>query len=88
MPTDLINKIKVFGTQYKCLVMEGRNVVQYENALEQNMIKCCTDESKVNGRAGESFYVEYPNGSHKDENFSIWEDKAPSSRQISLLLKQ
>ena len=49
--------------------MERRDAVQYENVLKQNMVKCYTDGSKVNGRAVASFYIEYPNGSHTDQIF-------------------
>ena len=35
MLADLKTKTKVFGKQYKCLVMERKDAVQYENALEQ-----------------------------------------------------
>ena len=35
MSADLIYKTKVFGKQYKCLIMERKDAVQYENALEQ-----------------------------------------------------
>ena len=37
MPADLITKTKVFGKQYKCLVMERKDAVQYENALEPSI---------------------------------------------------
>ena len=69
MPADLIQKTKVFGKQYKCLVMERKDAVQYENALEQSIIKCDTDGSKLNGRAGASFYIKYLSGSQTDQTF-------------------
>ena len=51
--------------------MERRDAVQYENALEQDMIKCYTDGSKLNGRARASFYL---SGSHTDQNFLYLEN--------------
>ena len=69
MPADLITTTKVFGKQYKCLVMERKNAVQYENALELSIIKCYTDGSKLNGRAGASFYIEYASSSQTDQIF-------------------
>ena len=66
---DLITKTKVFGKQYKCLVMECKDAEQYENALEPSIIRCYTYGSKLNGRAGASFYIEYASGSQTDQNF-------------------
>ena len=37
MPADLITKTKTFGKQYKCLLMERKDALQYENALELEM---------------------------------------------------
>ena len=69
MPADLITKTKVFGKQYKCLVMKRKDAVQYENALEPSIIRCYTDGSKLNGKVGASFYTEYASGSQTDQNF-------------------
>ena len=69
MPADLITKTKAFGKQYKCLVMERKDAVQYENALEQSIIICYTDGSKINGRAGVNFYIEYASGSQTNKKF-------------------
>ena len=66
MPADLIAKTKVFRKRYKCLVMERKDAVLYENALEPSIIRCYTDGSKLNGRAGASFYIEYASGSQTD----------------------
>ena len=85
MPADLIVKTTVFGKQYKCLVMERKDAVQYENALEPSIIRYYTDGFKLNGRAGASFYIKYASSSQTDQNFSIWEDIVLSSRQRSSL---
>ena len=69
MPADVITKTNVFGKQYKCLVMERKDTMQYENALEPSIIRRYTDGSKINGRAGASFYIKYASGSQTDENF-------------------
>ena len=37
MPADLINKTKVFGKQYNCFVLERKDAVQFESALEQSI---------------------------------------------------
>ena len=69
MPAYLITKTEVFGKQYKCFVVERKDAVQYENALESSIIRCYTDRSKLNGRVGASFYAEYASGSQTDQNF-------------------
>ena len=37
-------------------------------ALEPSIIRCLTDGSKLNGRAGASFYTKYTSGSQTDQN--------------------
>ena len=69
MPADLVTKTKVFGKQYKCLVMERKDAVQYENALEPSIIRCYSDGFKLNETAGASFYIEYASGSQTDQTF-------------------
>ena len=69
MLADLVIKTKVFGKRYKCLVMERKNAVQYEDALEPSIIRCYSDGSKINGRAGASFFIEHASGSQTDQNF-------------------
>ena len=70
MPADLITTTKIFEKQYKCLVTERKDAVQYENALELSIIiRCYTDGSKLNETAGASFYIEYASGSQTDEKF-------------------
>ena len=69
MPANLITETKVFEKQYKCFVMERKDVVQYENAVEPSIIRCYTDGFKINGRDGANFYIEYASGSQTDQNF-------------------
>ena len=69
MPADLITKTKKCEKQYKCLVMERKDAVQYNKALEPSIIRCYTDGSKINGRAGTSFYIEYASDSQTAGNF-------------------
>ena len=85
MPADLITKTKVFGKQYKCLVIERKDAVPYENALEPSIIKCYIDGSKINGRTGASFTLNTHQALKQMNIFSILEDIARSSRQKSLL---
>ena len=50
-------------------LMERMGAVQYENALESRIIRCYSDGSKLNGRAGGSSYIEYTSGSQTDQIF-------------------
>ena len=44
--------------------------MQYENALvEPSIIRCYTDGSTLNERAGASFYIEYASGSYTNQKF-------------------
>ena len=48
IPANLVTKTKVFGKQYKCFVIERKDAVQHENALEPSIIRCYTDGYKLN----------------------------------------
>jgi len=59
MPSDLIKQLR-YDRKYKRLIYERGNAVEYENTLNNSVIKCYPDGSKINGEVGSGFYVEYP----------------------------
>ena len=78
MPADQIKKIKVFERNFECLreilfiqIMNKKNAIRSESALNQNTVKIYTDGSKLHGRVGAGFYAEYPNNSPKQAFFHL-----------------
>ena len=71
MPADRIKKTKVFERNFECQIMDEKNVIRFESALNQNTVKIYTDGSKVDGRVGAGFYAEYPNNSPKQAFFHL-----------------
>ena len=47
--------------------MNRKDAVNLENVLNKNSVKAFTDGSKINGRVGAGFYVEFPDGSQTEE---------------------
>ena len=52
--------------------MDKKNAIKSESVLNQNTVKVHTDGSKLDGRVGVGFCVEYPNNSPKQAIFSPW----------------
>ena len=71
MPADQIKKTKVFGRNFECQNMDKKNVLRSESVLNQNTVKVYTDGSKLDGRVGAGFYVEYPNNSQEQAFFHL-----------------
>ena len=69
MPADLITKTKIFERNFECLIKERKDAIIYESVLNKNLIKCYTDGSKINGRVGAGFYIEYPDNSSTNQAF-------------------
>ena len=65
MPADRMNKPKVFEKNFECQIIDKKNAIRSESVLNQNTVKVNTDGSKLYGRAGTGFYVQYPNNSPK-----------------------
>ena len=68
MPADRIKKTKVFERNFECQIMDKKNATRFESVLNQNTAKVYTDGSKLDGRIGAGFYIEYPIDGHKSVN--------------------
>ena len=51
--------------------MDTKNAIRSERVLNQNTVKLYTDKSKLDGRVGAGFYVEYPHNSTKQAFFHL-----------------
>ena len=71
MPADRIKKTKVFERNFECQIMDKKKAIRFESVLNQSTVKVYTDGSKLNGRVGAGFYVEYPNNSPKQAFFHL-----------------
>ena len=65
MPAYRIKKTKIFERNFECQIMDKKTALRFESVLNQNAVKVYTDGSKLDGRVGAGFYVEYPNNSPK-----------------------
>ena len=71
MPADRIKKTKVFERNFECQIMDKKNAIRFESALNRNTVKVYTDGSKLDGRVGAGFCAEYPNDSPKQAFFHL-----------------
>ena len=72
MPADRTKKTKVFEINFECQIMDKKNAIRSEIALNQNNVKVYTDGSKLAGRViGADFYAEYPNNSPTQAFFDL-----------------
>ena len=60
-PADRIEKTKVFERIFEYQIMDKKNALRFESVLNQNTVKVYSNDSKLDGRLGASFYAEYPN---------------------------
>ena len=67
MPSDTIQKHKVFKRNFECIINERDKAENLESVPEQNTIKVFTDGSKMNGRVGAGYYIELPDNSRTEE---------------------
>ena len=71
MPADRIKKTKVFERIFECQIMDKKNAITFESALNQHTVKVYTDGSKLHRNVGAGFYPEYPNNSPKQAFFHL-----------------
>ena len=72
MPADRIKKTKVFERNFKCQIIGNKkNAIRSETVLNQNTVKVYTNGSKLGGRVGAGYYVEYPNNSPNQAFFHL-----------------
>ena len=71
MLANRIKKTKEFEGNFECQIMDKKNAIRSESALNQNTVNVYTDGSKLDGRAGAGFYAEYPNNSPKQAFFHL-----------------
>ena len=78
MPADRIKKTKVFERNFECQIMDKKNAITSESALNQNTVKVYTDDSKLDGRV---FFMQNTQTTPRNKHFSTLEFTVLCSRQ-------
>ena len=60
MHADRIKKTKILERNFESQIMDKKNAIRSECVLNQNTIKVCTDDSKVNGESRCGFLCRIP----------------------------
>ena len=81
-------KTKAFVTNFVCSILERQDAITFESTLKKSLVRCYTDGSKINGRVGAGFYIEYPgNLPAKEASFHLGKHSTVFQAEIFALLQ-